>query len=85
VRGSCGVPAHAQAIVANAAVVPEDSLGFLSLWPDGQAQPYVSTLNAFDGATTSNMTIIPMSNGSVDAYATDPAHLILDISGYFGP
>lgn len=85
VGSSCGIPANAQAIVANATVVPEDGLGFLSLWADGEGQPYVSTLNAFDGATTSNMAIIPISNGSVDAYASDPTHLILDISGYFAP
>jgi hypothetical protein len=85
VGSSCGVPANAQAIVANATVVPEDSLGYLSLWADGEAQPYVSTLNAFDGATTSNMAIIPVLNGSVDAYASDPTHLIMDVSGYFAP
>jgi hypothetical protein len=82
---NCSVPATAQAILANATVVPEDTLGYLTLWGDGEQQPYVSTLNAFDGSTTSNMTIIPMSNGSVDAFASDPTHLILDISGYFAP
>jgi hypothetical protein len=86
VTGSaCGIPPTAQTVVTNATVVPEQKLGFLSLWPEGEAQPYVSTLNAFDGSTTSDMAIIPMTQGSVDAYVTDPTHLILDASGYFAP
>jgi hypothetical protein len=44
-----------------------------------------STLNAPDGAITSNMAIVPTSDGSIDAFASQPTHLILDISGYFAP
>ena len=46
---------------------------------------YVSTLNADDGAVTSNMAIVPTNNGLVDAYANGTTNLILDISGYFAP
>jgi hypothetical protein len=53
------------------------------LWPDGQQQPVVSTLNAYDGFITSNMAIVPTTNGSIDAYAAGLTQLILDISGYF--
>ncbi|HEX4773047.1 MAG TPA: hypothetical protein VH351_19595 [Bryobacteraceae bacterium] len=81
----CGVPVGAQAVVSNATVVPPESLGYLSLWADGQTQPYVSTLNSFDGWTTSNLAIIPMAHGSVDAYASSPTQLVLDVSGYFAP
>jgi hypothetical protein len=58
---------------------------FLTLWPNGGAQPYVSTLNAYDGAITSNMAIVPTTNGSVDAFSSDSTQLIFDISGYFAP
>jgi hypothetical protein len=75
----------AQAFVLNATAVPPGPLGFLALWPDGQTQPLVSTLNALDGAITSNMAIVPGPSGSIDAFAADPTHLILDISGYFAP
>lgn len=83
--GPCWVPPSAQAVVLNATVVPgTSSLGNLTLWPDGQTQPYVSTLNAWDGLVTSNMAIVPTgSSGVIYAYATDPTHLILDTSGYF--
>jgi hypothetical protein len=66
-------------------VVPPGPLGFLTLWPQGATQPLVSTLNAIDGSITSNMAIVPTTNGSVSAFSSNPAHLILDISGYFAP
>jgi hypothetical protein len=52
------------------------------LWPNGEAMPLASTLNALDGQLTSNMAIVPTSSsGVIDAYATDPTNLILDTSG----
>jgi hypothetical protein len=86
VTGSgCGVPAAAQAYVFNATVVPPGPMGFLTLWPQGAVRPIVSTLNALDGAITSNMAIVPTTNGSIAAYASGLTHLILDILGYFAP
>ena len=85
VSGTCGVPSTARAYVLNATVVPPGKFGYLSLWPHGEAQPVVATLNAIDGATTSNMAIVPAANGAIDAYASDPTQLILDIFGYFAP
>ncbi len=82
---SCAPPSTAQAYVFNATVVPSGSLGYLTLWADGQSQPTASTLNAIDGAITSNMAIVPTTNGSVDAYAAGLTQLVLDISGYFAP
>jgi len=79
----CGTSRSAQAYVFNATVVPTGSLGYLTLWPDGGSQPTVSTLNATDGSISSNMAIVPSSNGKVDAYASGTTQLLLDISGYF--
>ena len=45
----------------------------------------VSTLNAIDGAITSNMAVVPTNNGKIDAYASGITQLILDISSYFAP
>jgi hypothetical protein len=81
----CGAPASAKAYNLNATVVPPGVLGFLTLWPQGATQPLVSTLNAIDGAVTSNLAIVPTTNGSVSAFAQNPTHLILDISGFFAP
>jgi hypothetical protein len=81
----CGAPASAQAYVFNATVVPPGPLGYLTLWPQGGAEPLVSTLNALDGAITSNMAIVPTSNGSIAAAPSSPTQLLLDIFGYFAP
>jgi len=85
VGSPCAPSVNAQAYVLNATVVPSGFLNYLTLWPDQETQPVVSTLNAQDGLVTSNMAIVPTMNGSIDAYATDLTQLILDISGYFAP
>ena len=85
VNSACGPAATAQAYVFNATVVPQGALGYLTLWPDGENQPGVSTLNALDGSISSNMAIVPTNNGKVDAYASGITQLILDISSYFAP
>ncbi len=82
---ACGVPATAQAFVFNATVVPPASFGFLTMWPEGEPQPLAATLNAVDGAITSNLAIVPTNNGSITAYASDPTYLILDIFGFYAP
>lgn len=85
----CALTSSASAYVLTATVVPQASLGFLTLWPAGQARPLAATLNAYDGAVASNLAIVlggtGMYAGSIDAYAQNPTQLILDISGYFGP
>ena len=83
VGSSCAPPSSAMAYIFNATVVPPGPMLFLELWPDGEMRPTVSTLNAQDGAITSNMAIVPTNNGSIDAYAYSLTQLILDISGYF--
>ena len=85
VLSGCGAPAAAQSFVFNATVVPPGSLGFLTLWPQGTTRPLVSTLNAVDGSITSNLAIVPTTNGLISSFASNPVQLILDISGYFAP
>jgi YVTN family beta-propeller protein len=81
----CAPASNASGYIFNATVVPPGPMLYLSLWPDGEQQPTVSTLNAEDGFITSNMAIVPTNNGSIDAYAAALTQLILDISGYFAP
>ena len=77
----------AQAYTLNATVLPQGVFGYLALWPQGLAQPLVSTLNAVDGALTSNMAIVPTAfpGGAITVFGSNTAHLILDLSGYFAP
>jgi uncharacterized repeat protein (TIGR03803 family) len=81
----CKPPSSARAYVFGVTVVPEGPLGYLTLWPDGENQPVAATLNAIDGAVTSNMAIVPTNNGKIDAYASNLTELVLDISSYFAP
>lgn len=45
----------------------------------------VSTLNSHDGAVASNMAIVPTTNGSIGAFASDLTQLVLDIASFFAP
>ena len=85
VLSGCGAPAAAQSFILNATVAPPGTFGFLTLWPQGTTQPLVSTLNALDGVVTSNQAIVPTLNGLISSFASNPVHLVLDISGYFAP
>jgi len=87
VASSCAVPSQSQADTFNATVVPVGSLGYLTLWPNPGTQPFVSTLNAYDGAITSNMAVVPTGtmNGEINAFAYGTTQLILDISSFFAP
>jgi hypothetical protein len=83
---ACGIPASAQAYSLNATVVPAGPLAYLTLWPSGAGQPFVSTLNSLNGAIVRNAAIVPAgTGGAVSAFATNPTELVLDITGYFAP
>ncbi|BDC52956.1 hypothetical protein F183_A52710 [Bryobacterales bacterium F-183] len=85
-QSACGIPATAQAYALNATVVPPAALGYLTLYPTGQALPQVSTLNALTGTVVANGAIVPAgTDGSVNAFVSGNTHLILDITGYFAP
>ena len=84
-NSACSLPEAAQAYVFNATVIPDGPLGYLTLWPHGEMQPLASTLNAVDGAITSNMAVVPNIDGQTNAYAAGTTQLIMDISSYFAP
>ena len=46
-------PCGRKAYVLTATAVPVGGLGYLTLWPQGQAQPLVATQKAADGVVTS--------------------------------
>jgi hypothetical protein len=61
-------------------------LGFLTVWPTGQTQPTVATLNSIDGRIKSNAAIVPAgAGGAISVYATNDTDVVLDINGYFVP
>ena len=83
-RSACGLSANAKAYSLNITVVPRGPLSFISVWPGGEPQPLVSTLNAVDGRIKANAAIVSAGeNGSVNVYATDLTDVIIDVNGVF--
>jgi hypothetical protein len=81
---SCGVPSSALAYSFNITVVPHGPMPYLTIWPTGQAQPVVSTLNSYGGGVVANAAIVPAgTNGAISVYVDGETDLILDINGYF--
>jgi len=82
----CNIPANAQAYSLNVTVAPAASLGYLTIWPAGQSQPLVSTLNSLNGAILANAAIVPAgANGAISVFVSDNTDVIIDINGYFAP
>ncbi len=85
-EGGCNIPTSAVAYSLNVSVVPQHSLGYLTIWPAGEGRPVVATLNSLDGRIKANAAIVPAgANGAVSIYVTDTTNVILDINGYFAP
>jgi hypothetical protein len=84
------IPSGAQAYSFNLTVVPMVSgsqVDYVSLWPAGSTQPFVSTLDDPQGLIVSNAAIVPAGtpSGGVSVYNNGPAttDVILDMNGYF--
>ncbi len=85
-KEGCGDLSTAVAYSLNITVIPHGHLGYLTLWPTGEDQPGVSTLNSPDGRVKANAVIIPGGYmGAVNAYVTDTTDIVVDIDGYFAP
>ena len=70
----------------NFTAVPHGFLGYLTVWPAGQDQPVVSTLNSYGGQVTANAAIVPAgANGEISTYVTNDTDLVIDTNGYFAP
>ena len=83
---SCGVPTNAIAYSLNITVVTHGPVLYVSVWPTGQPQPEVSTLNAPNGGIVANAAVVPAgANGSISLYAHGETDVLIDINGYFTP
>ena len=82
----CASLSSAAAYSLNVTVVPHGYLGYLTMWPTGEDQPLVSTLNSLDGRIKANAAILPAGyHGAVSIYVTNTTDVVLDIDGYFAP
>ena len=85
--GQCGIPASAAAVSLNVTVTNTQGPGFILIYPQGGAQPSVSTLNYVAGQTIANAAVVPLgTGGGVTVIAgVSGTDLILDTNGYYGP
>ncbi len=84
-QGSCTIPSSAQAYSLTVTLVPPGPVGYLTLWPTGQPQPNVVTLDDVGGQIVNTAAIVPAGtpNGSISAVASAPTDLVIDINGYY--
>lgn len=82
----CGIPFGAKAVAMNVTVVNPSSTGYLTLFPAVSPMPVTSTINYRYGKTRANNAILPLSAGGwLNVYNSgpDPAHVVIDVTGYF--
>ena len=82
---NCLIPSTAKAVSIN---VFSNSGGapmpFLTIYPTGQPRPNTSMLNAFEGQTIANATIVPLGvGGSFDVFAYRASQISIVLNGYF--
>jgi hypothetical protein len=82
----CGITSIAQAFSTNITVIPPGPLSYLTVWPTGQPQPFVSTLNSLDGSTLANAAIVSAGlGGGINLLTPEPTDVIVDVNGFFAP
>jgi hypothetical protein len=85
--GGCNIPTPASGLIAyamNITVVPHGQLNYLTVWPAGELQPLVSTLNSEQGWVKANAAIVTGgTSGQISVFATNTTDVVLDVSGYF--
>jgi hypothetical protein len=86
----CGtIPSIAQAYSFNLTLVPAGGgrVNYVSMWPSGYPQPFVSTLDDVQGLIVSNAAIVPAGtvNGGISVFNDGPTttDVIIDMNGFF--
>ncbi|MDQ4088705.1 MAG: hypothetical protein M3163_00120 [Actinomycetota bacterium] len=85
VTGRGGVPASGvAAVILNATVTEAAGAGFLTIFPAGTAQPWVSDLNYASGETRPNLVVVKVgAGGKVGLFTSNGTHVIFDVAGWF--
>jgi hypothetical protein len=81
--GQCGISATAQAVSLNVTVTNTQGPGFILIYPQGAAQPNVSTLNYVGGQTVANSAVVPLGTaGGITVIAgVSGTDLLIDTNG----
>ena len=85
-RGTCTIPATAQAIVGNETTVAPAAAGFLTFWPSNAARPNAATSNYAAGVNFNRHYTVGLdTDGAFLIYTLNSLHLVIDVSGSFAP
>ena len=87
-RGTCGIPANAQAVTGNVTVVTPGANGFLTIYPsDAVTPPTAANTNFASGDVLNNVFTVGLSSatGSLKIFASTTANVVMDITGYYAP
>lgn len=86
IAGTRGVPASATGAAVTVHSTNAVGDGFVTIWPCDSDRPTTSILNATNGASVSNHSQLGLdADGGVCLFAANAMHLVLDVSGWFGP
>jgi hypothetical protein len=86
VAGVAGVPTSGVgAVLANITVTGPTRGGYVSVWPNGVAQPNTSVLNFSTNQTKPNLTVLTLGNaGAVNVFVSSgSSQVLIDVLGYF--
>jgi hypothetical protein len=83
--GTTTVPADADAVTLNVTVTQTNAVSYLSIWPKGETQPTVSSLNWDAGWTVPNAVTVKVgTGGQISIYNNlGSANVIVDVVGYY--
>lgn len=84
---ACNSSAEARAFALNITAAPAGFLGFVTVFPSNTPQPFVSTLNSWNGQVVANSALVPAgpAGSGVSFFVSDRTDLIVDVNGYFEP
>ncbi len=83
-KSNCAIPSSALAYSLNFTAVPHVPLDYLTVWPAGQPQPGLPTLNGPTSTIAANAAIVPAgTGGDIEVLASNDSDLVIDINGYF--
>jgi hypothetical protein len=85
---SITIPSMAQTVLGNVTVINQTALaGYLTLYPDGVAQPLVANIIYFPSQILSNAFVVGLNTGTGQfrIFAERTLDAVVDVSGYFAP
>ena len=86
IAGTYGIPGSATALAVTVHSTNAVGDGYVTVWPCNSDRPTTSVLNASTGSSVTNHTQVGLdAGGGLCLYAQTSMHLVLDVSGWFGP